>query len=177
MALRGYTKSTVCLPVNGGVREIRAFEASEIDTFTYDATTHTFTAVSVTTGAVAKNYEFKEDTAEFKIAKNGENGSVKFTNTIDFDIEKMDQECARSVQDLADKSYCGMVFFVQQQIDTTTQWWVVGYDPTNLKKRPVRLLGGEGTSGKKLDDGNMETVSLGNETPIRPILFTGTLPV
>lgn len=170
----GYLKTDDCGPKRAGVAFIHAAETSDVGEFTKNPSGEDWTAVTMTASAVFKKYEFKKGEAELKMDLTVENGSPKSTNSVDFNLEKLSQASRDAVQELADKSVCGLILIV---VTNQGDKWVLGYDNEFQKLYYCEFKSGTGTSGKALTDAQGFTNSIGNETVELPRTFTGVIPV
>jgi len=86
----------------------------------------------------------------------------KITNTIEFDIMPPETETNTFLQALIDGSPCGLFALI---VDGNGRCWVVGYNATDIRERPLRLGGQDHKTGKGLSEaeGNTIHITLTNE--------------
>lgn len=170
----GYLKSTDCGAKRAGIAILYVAEVGDVTYFTKNTSGEDWTAVTMETSAVFKKYEFKREEAELTMNLTVENGSSRAENSIEFNLEKLSQSSRDAVQELADKSVCGLIAIaVTNQGDK----WVLGYDNEFQATYYLELQSGNGTSGRAMTDAQGFTATLGNSTVELPRTFTGTVPV
>jgi len=86
----------------------------------------------------------------------------KITNTVEFDIMPPETETNTFLQALIDGSPCGLFALV---VDGNGRCWIVGYNSTDIRERPLRLGGQDHKTGKGLSEaeGNTIHITLTNE--------------
>jgi hypothetical protein len=125
--------------------------------------------------AVFYKYEFEQDSCEFKEDVAITDTMAKMvTHSLEFKLDRMNEDARLEIEALADASPCGLLAIV---MDANAQMWVLGYSEKFLKERPLRLKTAAGTTGKKLDDANGETLTLMSTDTSKARQFTGTVPV
>ena len=116
------------------------------------------TAITVTAGeisAITGTTPFKEIDAEQDSIKWDENveavgkSNVKVTEQVEFKIAKPTKTSATLVQSLMDGSPCGFLAIVT---DGNGQNWLVGYNATDGKNRPLRLSAAPRSTGQSPSD-------------------------
>lgn len=170
----GYLRSADCGPIRAGVAAIHVAEVADVASFTKNPSGENWTAVTMVEDNFFKKYEFKQGEAELKMDLVTENRATKSTNSIDFNMDKLSQESRDAVQELADKSACGLIVIV-----TTNQneKWVLGYDNEFGSTYYCEFKTGTGTSGKAMTDLQGFVNSIGNESVELPRTFSGSIPI
>lgn len=170
MALTGYTKTCGGLQ-SGGVKNLWLVEVADLTSFTFS--TPAYSAATMESGKVFKNYQFDPDTMELKEDIAFENNCMKVTHSVEFYLAKMSAASRLAVEEIALASSCGLVAIVEDNNGTK---WVLGYSQNHLKLRPLLLKDAKGTTGKKLTDASGWTVTLENENNEQMRAFSGTVP-
>lgn len=168
-SLTGYSK--VCGLQSGGMKSLYMAICADVTSFTLQSTS--YSAATMESGKVFKEYQFEQDSFELKEAVTLENRSKKVTHTIEFYLAKMSATSRAALQEIIDNSDCGLVAICE---DNNGVKWTVGYSESHLKTRALELKSGALTSGKKLSDPNGTTITLESEDTDLMRIFTGTIP-
>lgn len=174
MAVSGYLIKEDCGSRPSSIASLKILSLREVDSATYDEQTQRWTALSVVTNSVFKEYEFKAGEAELKITPTTENRVTKWINLITFKAEKLSDKVLNVIEEFAVHSYCGMV------AEATTFYgekYFIGYDREYKGIGPLELQSGELTTGRGLSGAQGGDISLVSETPNRPMLFADALNV
>jgi len=88
--------------------------------------------------------------------------NAKFTNTVEFDIMPPATATNTFLNALIDASPCGLFALI---VDGNGSCWIVGYNSTDIRERPLKLQGINHPTGKGLSEaeGNTVRITLGNE--------------
>lgn len=165
----------VCSARSGGLITLYLANVDDVSSFTLNATTGEYTAVTMASGKVFYKFAFKQDSGERK--EDGaisDGGAFSVAHSVEVYIENLTQTIRNRMQDVADASACGMVAIVE---DANNIKWVVGYSENFLKERPLKLSSNAGTSGKAFTDPNGSTVTIISTDNEYDRTFTGTVPV
>jgi hypothetical protein len=100
--------------------------------------------------------------------------NTKVTNVIDFQISTPKTATNTFLQALIDGSPCGLLAIIT---DGNGQNWLVGYNTTDLKSKPLRLNNAKHKTGKTISeaDGGTIGIQLGNECGGLAVPFDTTL--
>ena len=169
-SLAGYVRT--CALQSGGMKKLYAAIVADVTTFTFS--TPAYTAATMESGKVFKEYQFEPDSFELKEAVTIENRSKKVTHTIEFYLNKMSSTSRAAVQELVDASDCGIIALVEDNNGTK---WNVGYSESHLKTRALELKSAATSSGKKLTDQNGTTITLESEDTDLMRIFSGSVPL
>jgi hypothetical protein len=131
MALAIYTR--VCAKNVAGASKVFVAESSVITGIT--VTAGEISAVTGTTPFMRIDAEQDSIQWEEKVEKVG-NNNIKVTQTIDFKLASPSTLLNTWKQAIIDGSPCGLFAIV---IDGNGKCWLVGYNTTDLKNRPLRL--------------------------------------
>jgi len=172
MALLGLTR--VCSQNKGGVKNIYIAEMASVTSMTLGTGILSYSTITMATGALFKKYEFEEDTAAFKPVIEANKGASKITTTLDVDLGKMDLTERNAVQELLDANNCGFVIIVELNNGSL---YVMGYNETDLKTRPVRITAGNGDSKLEFMDPTSDVITFIAISSVRPTTYTGTVPI
>lgn len=151
--LAGGTTQNCTTPNSGGIKRIYIANSSEVSGFTY--TNNIVTAISMESGKTFFEFEFEQDTAEWR--ENGElvNGSAKYTEELEFYV-RLNNDANRTILDALSNS-CGFVGIIE---DSNGTHWVLGASEGLGKERPLKLVSDAGGSGKELTDLAGSTITL-----------------
>jgi len=166
----GFTK--VCESRSGGLLEIFLANEADVDTFTLSGSE--YSAVVMSGGAVFFKFEFEQDTAEIRETVTLENGSTSAVHELEFFLAKLRTLVRDAIQEIIDASACGVIAIAK---DANGKQWVLGFNETALKERPMRILSDTTASGKAFTDLNGSTVILQSLDGTKAREFTGTVPV
>jgi hypothetical protein len=153
MALVGYTRN--CGLQSGGGKKVYLIEVADLTSMT--ATSGVYTAITLVSAKIWKQYEFDPDTCEIKEDVAVENNCMKVTHGLEFYLTRMSATARAAVSEIALASACGLIAVVE---DNNGVKWVLGYSENHGKLRPLILKTAAGSSGKKLTDANGYTVKL-----------------
>jgi hypothetical protein len=143
----------------------------------------TITAITVASGEISAitgttpfmRVDAEQDSVswEQKVERIGNNNS-KVTNTIDFQVAPPATATNTFLQALIDGSPCGLFAIV---IDGNGRCWLVGYNTTDLKNRPLRTNNITTKTGKNISevDGQLASIQLFNEASGIALPFDTTL--
>lgn len=168
----GFTK--ICGPRSGGAVRVWLANVADVTSFTLNAGTGAYSAVTMVSGKVFYKFEFDQDSAFFKWSAALENNSLKITKMVEFYLGYITQTHRNRLQDICDASACGMIVIVE---DSNGQLWVKGYTENFGAERPMKLKSIESDSGKAFTDANGSVVTLEVTDNEEPREFTGTVPV
>lgn len=98
----------------------------------------------------------------------------KFTNEVGFQIMPPGKDTNTFKQALIDGSPCGLFALI---VDGNGKCFVIGYNSTDVRERPLRLKSTDGKTGKGLSeaDGNTIPIILGNECSGQALPLDSTL--
>lgn len=168
----GYTKA--CGASSGGVVILWLANVHDVTSFTLNAGTGKYTAITMVSGKVFYKFEFEQDTAMFKQSGAMENGSFRLTKTIEFFLRKLTATQRDRLQEIANASGCGLIAIAK---DSNGQMWVFGYTENFTIERPMKLKTTETDTGKVFTDLNGTTVVIESSDNEYAREFTGTVPV
>lgn len=164
--------AAVCQAWNGGGEKLYLADKADVTSFTLVG--GIYTAVTMASGKVFKEYAFYDDTFDWKedSNRNTESGTTMIKNTLEMFIQGKSQTLRDAIEEVIGSSTCGVIAILEDNNDTK---WVIGYGERN--KRALKMSTGAGTIGKKLDDMVGTTITLTNDTVELARTFTGTVPV
>lgn len=167
----GFAKA--CESISGGVLEIYLANSADVTSFTL--TGSEYSAVTMQGVTTFYKFEFVQDTAEIRenVARN-DNGNIAVTHELEFYLPKMSTAQRDAIQEIIDCSPCGIVAIAK---DSNGNYWVLGYNETALKERPMRILSDTTTSGQAFTDSNGSTIVMNSVDGEKARVFTGTVPV
>ena len=164
----------VCQAWSGKIKTLYLADKADVTSFTL--TGGIYTAVTMASGKVFKDYQFFEDAnAEFKEepTRNETSGSIMNTQTIDVVFRGKSNALRVSLQEILDSSTCGMIAIVE---DFNDQKWVVGYN--EKCKKALKMSTMPSTIGGELDALVGSTLTLMVKIPAELArTFTATVPV
>lgn len=166
--------SRVCAARSGGIVSLWLANVDDVTSFTLNASTGEYTAVTMVSGKVFYKFDFKQDTGEWKDDGKMNNGAFSVEHMVETYWENHTQDMRNRAQDLADSSPCGMVGIV---LDANGRKWVIGYNEKFLKERPLKLDTQSVASGKAFTDSNGSTPVLKSIDNEYSRTFTGNVPV
>lgn len=167
----GFTR--VCAARSGGLIRIYLANEADVDSFTLNATTGEYTAVTMASGKVFYKFDFKQDSGERRYTGAMNDGAFSVEHFIEMYIEDLTQDSRNKMQDIADASACGMIAIVE---DANARKWVVGYNEKFGKERPLKLETDEGASGKAFTDPNGDTVIMKSVDNEYDRTYSGVVP-
>ena len=125
---------------------------------------HTITAVSLTTGVTFYEYDLIPDTSSLNsVLTNNDNGGRYYTNTIELQFSRMSAAKHLEVMALAAERLAAIVE------DANGKFWYVGYDAY------IKGLNTEAGTGASVDDRNGYTVTIEGRSAYLPFEYTGTI--
>lgn len=151
-----------------------ASSKEDVNTMNYSSTDNKFDAITMETGKVFKEYEFKPGEAEFKVDITVENRIPKFVITITFKAEKLSDSTLEMVDQFKDHSYCGMIGIAETFYG---EKYVAGYDKKYGKKYGLELASSSLTTGRGLTGAQGGDIILTCEMPNRPVLLDNSVAV
>ena len=171
MALLGLTR--VCGQNKGGVKNLYITEAANVTSMTKGSGVESYSAITMATGTVFKQYTFEEDTGAYKPVVEANKGAFRVTTTIDADFGKMDLTERNAVQDLLDNNNCGFVIIAELNSGAK---FVVGYNEVDVATRPARITAVNGDSKLEMMDPNADVVTFTHMGGEMPRTYTGAVP-
>src|SRR5512133_3849673 len=157
MALAIFTRT--CAKNVSGASKVFIADASVVTAVT--VTSGEVSAITGTTPFMRVDAEQDSVSWEQKEERIGTNNS-KISNTIDFSVVPPSKDTNTFLQALIDGSPCGLLALIQ---DGNGKVWLVGYNATDAKARPLRLNNFTHATGKGVSEesGNTVPVQLYNE--------------
>ncbi len=157
MALAIFTRT--CAKNVSGASKVFIAEAAVVTAVT--VASGEITAITGTTPFMRVDAEQDSVGWNQKEERIGTNNS-KISNTIEFDVVPPSTATNTFLQALIDGSPCGLLALVQ---DGNGKVWLVGYNSTDAKARPLRLNNFDHNTGKGVSDekGNTVPIQLYNE--------------
>jgi hypothetical protein len=144
-----------CAANSGGIKRIAIANEADVSGVTYD-TTDVATVITVASGGKKfHEFEFEQDTAEWR--ENGEliNGSLKYTQELEFFIRKNNNTNRTALAELG--SNCGFIVVIEDMNGTL---YILGHSSDLLNERPMKLASDATASGKELTDLAGSTMTL-----------------
>lgn len=166
MTPNGYRRA--CGKRSGGVKSVALIEARALAGVQYDAASGSYTSVS---GAFAA-YHFKEDEARYTETVSCGAGPALVKHELTLDLERMDAETCRAVQELCADAGGGFVAVVTTANDVSL---LVGYSSKFGAEYPLRLAKSVGTTGSALTDVTAESIVLASTDTSKSLMFTGAI--
>ena len=141
-----------CAANSGGIKRIAIANEADVASVAY---TSNVAAVTMGTGKVFYEFEFEQDTAEWR--ENGEliNGSLKYTQELEFFIRKNNDTNRTALAELG--SNCGFIILVEDMNGTV---YILGHSEDLADERPMKLASDATASGKELTDLAGSTMTL-----------------
>lgn len=169
--LTGITRE--CVAWSGKIKTLYLADKADVTSFTL--TSGQYTAVTMASGKVFKEYQFFEDAnAEFKEepTRNETSGSIMNVQTVEVMFQGKNNTLRTSLQEIMDSSTCGMIGIVE---DFNSNKWVVGYN--EKCKKALKMATMPSTIGGELDAAVGTTLTLSVKIPAELArVFTGTVP-
>lgn len=164
--------SLVCQVWTGGGKKLYLVDKADVTSFTLTSTQ--YTAVTMVSGKVFKEYQFLDDSFEWKedSNRNADSGTTTVMDSIECFFQGQNNALRNSIEEIIASSTCGMIAIVEDNNDTK---WVIGYGERS--KRAMKMSTGASTTGKKQDDLMGTTITLTVNTLEKARIFTGTVPV
>lgn len=163
-----------CSARSGGIVSIYLTDAANVSSFTLNAGTGEYSAVTMVGTSVFYKFDFKQDTGEWKDSGKMTNGAFSVEHMLESYWEDHTPTIRQRAQDIADSSTCGLIAIV---VDANARKIVMGYNEKFLKERPLKLDTQEVASGKAFTDTNGSTPILKSTDNEYSRFFTGTIPV
>ena len=146
-----------CAANSGGIKRIIIADEASVASVTYDTAGDIVTGITMATGGTDAFYEFEfeQDTAEWR--ENGElvNGSLKYTQELEFFIRKNNDTNRTALAELG--SNCGFIILVEDMNGTV---YILGHSEDLADERPMKLASDATASGKELTDLAGSTMTL-----------------
>ncbi len=163
--------SQICQAWSGGLQRLYLVDKADVTSMTL--TGQQYSAITMVSAKVFKEFEFTEDLAERReVSTRADSGSISTVGEIEFFVKGFDNTNRTSLAEIIASSTCGMIAIA---VDFQGTKWVHGYN--ELSKRAMRVANITSNGGKKLADSIGSTVVLHNETPEIARIYTGTVPV
>jgi hypothetical protein len=137
-----------CDTNSGGIYEAYIIDQDDIVSYTANASTHTITAMTISTGVTYSTYQFKRNVGNMVIAPAIDlvNGSSFFNHTISLVFHKREASKSRALQILGEgQRYLSIILK-----DANGLYWYVSY---------AQLNGGDEDTGTAKADGSKVTVT------------------
>ena len=146
-----------CNANSGGIKRIAIANEAAVATVTYNTPNTIATGITMEAGAndAFYEFEFEQDTAEWR--ENGEliNGSLKYTQELEFFIRKNNDTNRTALAELG--SNCGFIVLIEDMNGTV---YILGHSADLLNERPMKLASDASASGKELTDLAGSTMTL-----------------
>jgi len=141
-----------CAANSGGIKRIAIANEADVASVAY---TSNVAAITMGTAKVFYEFEFEQDTAEWR--ENGEliNGSLKYTQELEFFIRKNNDTNRTALAELG--SNCGFIILVEDMNGTV---YILGHSEDLADERPMKLASDATASGKELTDLAGSTMTL-----------------
>lgn len=128
----------------------------------------------VTMTGATKFHQFDADIDSVKMTMEGSGGSSYFqSNKLEARFSKLTKELITAKQSLVDGINCGLLAVV---LDGNGQAWLMGWNTTDLGRRPLNKITANFDSGMKPsdEDTGAYTITLESETGYDPLPFEAT---
>ena len=169
MAIANYAKTcTTNIPGNQNLFFLEVASVATVTVTALEVAAITFVAEATTF------HEFDADIDSIKLTMEGAGGSSFFQNNkIESKFSKMTKTLVTAKQSLVNAATCGAVAIV---LDGNSQAWLVGWNGTELGKRPLNKITTNFDSGVKPSDEDTSayTITLEGETGYDPVPFNTT---
>jgi hypothetical protein len=146
-----------CAANSGGIKRIIIADEASVASVTYNTAGTIVTGITMATGGTDAFYEFEfeQDTAEWR--ENGElvNGSLKYTQELEFFIRKNNDTNRTGLAALGNN--CGFIVLIEDMNGTV---YVLGHSNDLGAERPMKLSSDATASGKELTDLAGSTMTL-----------------
>lgn len=158
-------RSTNCAQqqCSGGLECLLLANKDDVQSVQLDADGKAIGIVMVGT-AVFYNFDFKDESAEFKEALSVTDCTIAVDQTVDMIWSCRNHEDRNSIMNLAG-CCCGLVAI---HFENTGKGWIWGYN----EKQRVKLRTNDSVSGKAISDPNTETLLLGANAREKAIEWT-----
>jgi len=166
MALLAAGTTQSCTSANsGGIKRIYLANADDVSAFTYASNVATVIAMAMS--KVFYEFEFEQDTAEWRESGELVNGSAKYTEELEFYI-RLNNDTNRTILDALSNN-CGYIAVVE---DSNGTHWLLGASEGLGKERPLKLVSDTTTSGKELTDQAGSIIVLGAMSQTKAVTVT-----
>lgn len=146
-----------CNANSGGIKRIALANVADITTVSLNTASTAISTITMSATSVDFfEFEFEQDTAEWR--ENGEqvNGSLKYTEEVEFYVRKNNATNRKGLAEVGE-NLCGMVAAIE---DTNGTTYFVGWTDSLGLERPLKLASDAGSTGKELTDLAGSTITL-----------------
>ncbi len=158
-----------------GLKALYLIDKADVAFTLASGSTDTYDTVTLDSGKIWYQFEFEEDLAEFRETVEGERGSYKVTQEVEFFVKGLSATKRGDLQSLLDNSPCGFVAAVKDNNDVV---WILGYNESfKLGERPVRVKSDTTTTLKALGEVAGSTIVLNCITKVKALTCTGTIDI
>lgn len=159
-----------------GLKALYLIDKADLVSFTLtSASTDDYDTITLGTSKKWYKFEFEEDLAEFRETVEGDRGSYKVTQEIEFFVKGLSASKRGDIMQLLNSSPCG---FYAIATDNNGINWVVGYNETfTLGERPVRLASDTTTTMKALGEVAGSTIVLRCITTVKALTTTASIVI
>lgn len=166
MALLAGGTTQDCTTANsGGIKRIYLANVDDVSGFTYAS--NVATVIAMVMSKVFYEFEFEQDTAEWRESGELVNGSSKYTEELEFYI-RLNNDTNRTILDALSNN-CGFIAVVE---DSNGTHWLLGASEGLGKERPLKLISDTTTSGKELTDQAGSIIVLGAMSQTKAVTVT-----
>lgn len=166
MALLAGGTTQDCTTANsGGIKRIYLANVDDVSGFTYAS--NVATVIAMVMSKVFYEFEFEQDTAEWRESGELVNGSSKYTEELEFYI-RLNNDTNRTILDALSNN-CGFIAVVE---DSNGTHWLLGASEGLGKERPLKLISDTTTSGKELTDQAGSIIVLGAMSQSKAVTVT-----
>jgi hypothetical protein len=166
MALLAGGTTQDCTTANsGGIKRIYLANVDDVSGFTYAS--NVATVIAMVMSKVFYEFEFEQDTAEWRESGELVNGSSKYTEELEFYI-RLNNDTNRTILDALSNN-CGFIAVVE---DSNGTHWLLGASEGLGKERPLKLVSDTTTSGKELTDQAGSIIVLGAMSQSKAVTVT-----
>jgi hypothetical protein len=166
MALLAGGTTQDCTTANsGGIKRIYLANVDDVSGFTYAQ--NVATVIAMVMDKVFYEFEFEQDTAEWRESGELVNGSSKYTEELEFYI-RLNNNTNRTILDALSNN-CGFIAVVE---DSNGTHWLLGASEGLGKERPLKLVSDTTTSGKELTDQAGSIIVLGAMSQSKAVTVT-----
>ena len=167
MALADFNNA--CGANSGGIRRIAFLTQAEAELASVTVAAGEITALTLAMGDEFFEYDIEQDTGEWR--ENGEmvNGSLKYTEELEFYIRKNNTASRLAIENLVSE-LCGVVAIVE---DSNGSIFLLGYSEQLGFDRPLKMSSEAAGSGKELTDLAGSTIVMAAMSPAKALPITG----
>lgn len=166
MALLAGGTTQDCTTANsGGIKRIYLANVDDVSGLTYAS--NVATVIAMVMSKVFYEFEFEQDTAEWRESGELVNGSSKYTEELEFYI-RLNNDTNRTILDALSNN-CGFIAVVE---DSNGTHWLLGASEGLGKERPLKLVSDTTTSGKELTDQAGSIIVLGAMSQSKAVTVT-----